>query len=225
MNELRHLDLFSGYGGFHLGLKLAGLNIRTIGWCDNDKYVQKIIKARIEDGLISDAPIISNIRSFNWELYRGLVDIITAGFPCQPHSHAGKRAGKDDDRNLWPDTLGVIREVQPRYALLENVPGLLSSTGTSEVESTGSDLGDATTGTPGYAATVIGQLSEIGFRCEWKIISASDVGAPHLRQRWWCFAWLEGDTPRSNTNGIGPYNEEVNIIRDSELRDKQISLS
>ena len=225
MNELRELSLFSGYGGFSLGLRIAGINSRTIGWCDNDKYVQKIIKARIEDGYFDDAPIISNIRSFNWGLYRGLVDIITAGFPCQPHSLAGKQAGKDDDRNLWPDTLGVIREVQPRYVLLENVPGLLSSTGTSKVESTGSELGDATTGTPGYAATVIGQLSEIGYDCQWGIVSASDVGAPHLRQRWWCLAWLEGDTPRSNTNGIGSYNEGVNIIRDSELRDTQIRLS
>ena len=222
---LTELSLFTGYSGISLGVKLANINTRTIAYVEWEKYPQEIIKARIRDGFLSDAPIFSDISSFRGEQFRGLVDIITAGFPCQPHSQAGRRAGKDDDRNLWPDTLGVIREVQPRYVFLENVPGLLSSTGTSEVESTGSDLGDATTGTPGYAATVIGQLSEIGYDCQWGIVSASDVGAPHLRQRWWCLAWLEGDTPRSNTNGIGSYNEEVNIIRDSELRDKQISLS
>jgi len=69
MTVLRELSLFSGYGGFSLGLRIAGINSRTIGWCDNDKYVQKIIKARIEDGYLDDAPIISNIRSFNWGLY------------------------------------------------------------------------------------------------------------------------------------------------------------
>jgi len=169
METLRELSLFSGYGGFSLGLKLAGLNIRTIGWCDNDKYVQKLLQARIRDGLISDAPVISDIRQFNWGLYRGLVDIITAGFPCQPHSHAGKRAGKDDDRNLWPDTRRCISEVRPRYVLLENVPGLISN---------------------GYIGTVVGELSQLGYDATWGIVSAEAVGAPHLRKRWWCLAWL-----------------------------------
>jgi DNA (cytosine-5)-methyltransferase 1 len=166
MNEL---SLFSGYGGFSLGLRAAGINSRTIGWCDNDKYVQKIIRARIKDGYLDDAPVIGDIRSFNWELYRGLVDIITAGFPCQPHSQAGKGAGEADARNLWPDTRRCISEVRPRWVLLENVPGIVAN---------------------GYAGTVVGELSELGYDATWGIVSAETAGAPHLRQRWWCLAEL-----------------------------------
>jgi DNA (cytosine-5)-methyltransferase 1 len=169
MDELRELSLFSGYGGFGLGLRIAGINSRTVGWCDNDKYIQKVIQARITDGYLDDAPIISDIRSFNWGLYRGLADIITAGFPCQPHSHAGKRKGAADERNLWPDTRRCISEVRPQYVLLENVPGILSN---------------------GYGGVVAGELSELGYDAQWGLVSATDIGASHLRKRWWCFAWL-----------------------------------
>ena len=177
MNEL---SLFTGYAGFSLGLKLAGLKTRTVGYCDNEKYIQQLLQKRIEDELLDDAPIFSDIRT-DWSPYRGLVDIITAGFPCQPHSHAGKRKGSEDSRNLWPDTLRCISEVEPSYAILENVPGILSN---------------------GYASIVTGQLSEIGYSSQWHIVSAADAGAPHLRKRWWCFAWHEGNPPRSNANGI-----------------------
>ena len=178
-----------------LALRLAGLNTRVIGYVDNEPFIRKLLRQRIEDELIDDAPIIGiDIRSFDFSVYSGLVDIITAGFPCPPFSHAGKRRGKTDERNMWPATLSVIQAIQPRYVILENVDGILSSTGTSEVESTGSELGDATTGASGYAATVIGQLSEIGFSCTWGIISASNAGAPHGRKRWWCFAWKQDDS-------------------------------
>jgi DNA (cytosine-5)-methyltransferase 1 len=165
---MRELSLFTGYAGFSLGLRIAGLPTKTIGYCDNDKYIQKLLQARIKDGYIDDAPIISDIRA-DWTPYRGLVDIITAGFPCQPHSHAGKRKGEADERNLWPDTRRCISEVEPRFVLLENVPGIVSN---------------------GYAGVVAGELSEIGYDAVWGIVSAADIGAPHRRKRWWCFAWL-----------------------------------
>ena len=98
----------------------------------------------------------------------GLVDCITGGFPCQPHSTAGKQQGAIDARNLWPETLGCIRDVGPRWVLLENVPGILAN---------------------GYGGTVVGQLSEIGYDCIWHCVSAASVGAPHLRWRWWCLAY------------------------------------
>ena len=124
---LNELSLFSGYGGFSLGLRLAGLQTRTVAYVEWDKYPQEIIKARIKDGYLDDAPIFSVISSFRGEQFRGLVDVLTAGFPCQPHSVAGLQRGADDDRNKWPDTLRVIREVEPRWVILENVPGLLSA--------------------------------------------------------------------------------------------------
>jgi len=167
---LNELSLFSGYGGFNLGFQIAGLKVRTVGYVEWEKYPQEIIKARIKDGYIDDAPIWADIRSFNGTQYRGLVDIITAGFPCQPHSVAGQRQGEADERNLWPDTARVIDEVGPRYVLLENVPGILH--------------GDA--GRPPYGGTVVGELSEMGYDCQWGVVGARDAGAPHKRERWWC---------------------------------------
>ena len=177
MNEL---SLFSGYGGFNLGFQLAGLKVRTVGYVEWEKYPQEIIKARIRDGYLDDAPIFADIRSFDGTQYRGLVDIVTAGFPCQPHSVAGQRKGEADERNLWPDTARVINEVGPRYVLLENVPGILH--------------GDA--GRPPYGGQVIGELSELGYDCQWGVVGARDAGAPHKRERWWCLAV-------GNTNGSG----------------------
>lgn len=173
---LRELSLFTGYGGFSLGLRLAGLPVKTIGYCEIDGYCQKIIKARIRDGVLDDAPIISDIRSSEWGVFRGLVDLITAGFPCQPHSTAGRRKAADDDRNLWPDTLRVIREVGPRYVVAENVPGITQS----------SD------GRPPYALRVLGDLAQAGYGAEWMLLSAASVGASHKRERWWCWAYRDG---------------------------------
>ena len=185
---LNELSLFTGYGGFSLGLRLAGIETRCVGYVEKEPYCQELLRARIRDGFLDWAPIITNVRGADFRPMAGVVDAITAGFPCPPFSHAGKRRGEQDERNLWPDTLRVIRETKPRYILLENVPGLLSSTGNSDMESTGSVLGDVTIGTPGYAATIVGQLAEIGYDAEWRVVSAEDAGAPHKRERWWCLA-------------------------------------
>jgi DNA (cytosine-5)-methyltransferase 1 len=171
------LDCFSGYGGFGLGLRLAypDADFHTVAYIEWDRYCQRVIQARIGDGLLDDAPIWDDIKSFDGTQYRGLVDLVTAGFPCQPHSNAGLRKGADDDRNLWPDTLRIIREVAPRTGvLLENVPGIL-------------------VGSPPYGGTVVGQLAEVGYDAEWRIISAADAGAPHLRNRWWLLAHPNAD--------------------------------
>ena len=179
------MSLFSGYGGFSLGLRLAGLTTRTICYVEWDKYCQQVIQARIEDGHLDDAPIWDDIKSFDGTQYRGLVDLVTAGFPCQPHSNAGLRKGADDARNLWPDTLRVIREVAPRTGiLLENVPGIL----------VGSD------GRPPYGGTVVGELAEAGVDCEWRVVSAADAGAPHLRNRWWLLAYPNRERPDSQND-------------------------
>ncbi len=179
MNEL---SLFSGYAGLSLGLRLTRLDIQTVAYMEIDPYCQKVLKARIQDGYLDDAPIFPDIRAFNGEQCRGLVDIITAGFPCQPHSNAGERKGETDPRNLWPDTLRVIGEVRPRWVLLENVPGI-------------------THGKRRYSSTVIGDLSAIGYDSRWGLVSAAAVGAPHLRWRWWCLAW--------HSNGIGQQEQEA----------------
>ena len=172
------MSLFSGYGGFSLGLRLAGLNTRTICYVEWDKYCQRVLQQRFQDDppTLTPAPIWDDIKSFDGHTWRG-TDLITAGFPCQPHSTAGQRKGASDDRNLWPDTLRVISEVEPRYVLLENVPGI----------TVGGD------GRPPYGGTVVGELAEIGYDAEWAVISAADAGAPHKRARWWLLAYPNAD--------------------------------
>ena len=166
---ITELSLFSGYCGITLGLKLAGLDIRTVAYCEHDKYCQEIIRQRVRDGYLNDAPIWPDVRSLDGFGFNGCVDIVTAGFPCQPHSHAGRKRGAQDERNLWPDTLRVVGEVRPRWILLENVRGICD-------------------GKDPFAAKVVGQLSQTGYDCEWGIVSASQAGAPHRRDRWWCLA-------------------------------------
>ena len=177
MDPLTELSLFSGYGGFTLGLRLADVPVRTVCYVERDSYCQELIQARIRDGMLDDAPIWDDVRSFDGRPWRGCVDIITGGFPCQPYSKAGRRLGKKDPRNLWPDTCRIIREVGPRYVLLENVRGLAD-------------------GADPYAAEVIGSLSEAGYDAIWGLHSAAEAGAPHLRGRWWCLAYPQSDSKR-----------------------------
>jgi len=167
------LDCFSGYGGFALGLRLAGLDATTVCYIEWDKYCQQVIQARIQDGHLDDAPIWDDIKSFDGRPWRGTVDILSAGFPCQPHSNAGARLGAEDPRNLWPDTLRIIREVGSGIVLLENVPGILVR---------------SDDGRPAYGGTVVGELAEAGYDAEWRVVSAASAGAPHLRKRWWLVA-------------------------------------
>lgn len=168
MNELA---LFAGGCGGVLGTHHL-LGWRTIGYVEIDDYCQKIIAARIRDGLLDEAPIFGDLRAFIDQgyaaSYTGLVDVVTAGFPCQPYSLAGKRLGKDDERNKWPETAECIRIVRPRFALLENVPGLLS--------------------TP-YWGTVLGDLAESGYDVRWDCFPASAFGAPHERDRLFALAY------------------------------------
>ena len=172
------LSLFTGYEGFGLGLRLAGLDIKHVGYVEIDPYCQEVIQQRVEDEQLDWAPIITDIKTTDFRPMAGLVDIITAGFPCQPHSTAGKRLGSADSRDLWPDTLATISTVAPSYVLLENVPGLLFGNGEREP----------------YGGKVVGELSSIGYDAQWQLISAASAGAPHLRWRWWCLAH-----PKSNS--------------------------
>lgn len=166
---MRELSLFSGAGGGLLGTHLLGWT--PIGYVEWDDYCQRVIAQRIADGILPAAPIFTDVREFIQSgaaaEYRGFADVVTGGFPCQPFSTAGKRAGADDSRNMWPATIAVIRAVRPQYAFLENVPGLLSS---------------------GYFGTILGDLAESGYSARWRILSAAEVGAPHQRDRLWIVA-------------------------------------
>ena len=189
---MNYLSLFSGAGGGDLAFQhLIKPKWRCVGYVEYEEYCQKVLKQRIKDGLLDAAPIYGSIQNFHSygyaELYKGVVDFITAGFPCQPFSVAGKQAGEDDPRNMWPQTIETIRIIKPKFAFLENVPGLLSSkSGVDEI-----------TGRPiSYCATIFRDLAEIGYDARWTTLGASDVsfGASkgrHRRKRLWILAYAK----------------------------------
>lgn len=179
---MRELSLFSGAGGGLLGSKLLGWT--TVGYVEYEEYCQKVLRQRIADGILDAAPIFGDIRKFISEgyadAYQGMVDVVTGGFPCQPFSVAGKGLGEFDPRNMWPQTIEVIRRVRPAIAFLENVPGLL---------------------TDKYMGRIFGDLAEAGFDCKWDVFMASDVGAIHRRSRLWILAYAQGFGCKRSING------------------------
>jgi DNA (cytosine-5)-methyltransferase 1 len=172
---MTYLSLFSGGMGCDLAMQYL-LGTRCLGYVEIEEFCQKLIRQRQDDGFIDRAPIFGDIRAFNdqgyAEQYKGMVDLITGGFPCQPFSVAGKRQGENDERNMWPATIDTIRIIRPRYIFLENVPGLLAS---------------------GYFGTVLADLAECGYDVRWKVLSAAEVGARHLRKRLWIVAYANRD--------------------------------
>ena len=175
------VSLYSGIGGLDLGVRAVLGNHRTLAYCERSIEAASVLEKRASEGLLDEAPIYSDVKSFPTELFSDKVDFLCAGFPCQPFSTAGKRAGEFDSRNLWPDTIRIIRELGPRYVFLENVPGLVTS---------------------GYFGTILGDLAEAGFDAEWGCFTASQVGASHKRERLFILAYRPLDRmeePRSTT--------------------------
>jgi len=152
----------AGYGGIGLGIKnIFGERLRTIAYCELEGFAQANLISKMEKGLMDVAPLWNDLKTFPHESFHGLVDILIAGYPCQPFSSAGKRAGKEDPRHLWPWIADGIRLLQPRMCFFENVEGHVS-------------LG---------LSTVISDLEELGYKSSFGIFSASEVGAVHQRKR------------------------------------------
>ena len=177
MNELA---LFAGAGGGILGGKLLGW--RTVCAVEWEPYPASVLCARQNDKILAPFPIWDDVRTFDGKPWRGIVDVVSGGFPCQDISSAGKGAGITGSRSgLWSEMARIIGEVQPRYAFVENSP-MLTSRG----------LG-----------TVLGDLAALGFDAKWGVVSAADVGAPHLRERIWISAEQRNFLPRANDKGLG----------------------
>jgi len=174
--ELTHISLCSGYGGIDLGLKRAIGSIRTIAYSEIESFVCSNLVAKMEAGLLDVAPIWTNLKTFPWGHFRGRVDILSGGFPCQPFSSAGRRAGDEDPRHLWPHILRGIRELgRPPIVFFENVEGIISS------KLAGTEWSDPT-GTP-VLLHVLRELERVGYRATAGLFSATEVGAPHQRKR------------------------------------------
>ena len=164
------LSLCSGAGGLELGLNLASPRLRVLGYVERDAYAAACLLARMEDAALELAPVwCGDIAELDPAPFRG-VDLVSAGFPCQPSSAAGRRRGTNDARWLWPEIARVVGAVDPRLVLVENVPGLLTVNG-------GAAFGE-----------VVEDLAALGFDAEWDLFSASETGAPHRRERLYLLA-------------------------------------
>lgn len=164
---MKHLDLFSGIGGFALATQTVwGDEYENVGFCDNNEFCQQVIKKHWPN-----AKIYGDIHELKGTI--GSADLITSGFPCQPFSDAGKKKGKSDNRYLWPEMLRVIREIRPTWVVGENVAGLI---GMAEFE------------------TVCSDLEAEGYEVQPFIIPACAVGAPHRRDRVWVVAYSDSNS-------------------------------
>jgi len=200
---LKLLDLFSGIGGFSLGLESTG-GFETIAFVEKDDFCQKVLKKHWPNTTIE-----GDIRNVKGEKYAA--EIITGGFPCQPFSVAGKRKGTDDDRYLWDETIRVVRECKPRWFIGENVEGLININNGMVLRQVQTDL------------------EKEGFEVQCLVIPASGIGAWHQRKRIWILAHnvsnsntrlsigqrKEIQTRRSSTNSSG---EDVSNSESSRYR-------
>ena len=163
---MRELALFAGAGGGILGGKLLGW--RTVCACELNPYCRAVLLARQRDGLFDPFPIWDDIRTFDGLPWRGAVDVVSGGFPCQDISALGKGAGIDGPKSgLWREMARIIGEVRPRFAFVENSPMLVQR----------------------GLARVLGDLAELRFDARWGIMGADEVGAPHICKRIWLVAF------------------------------------
>jgi len=162
---LNGLALCAGYGGIELGIERIFDEYTTVCYVEGEAFAAQHLVKKMEEGALDDAPIWSNVKTFKGEPWRGKVDIITGGFPCQPYSSAGKQMAEKDPRDLWPDFVRIIGEVRPGFIFFENVPGIVKW----------------------RLDAIILELNQLGYSASWCIVAASHVGALHRRKRWFLF--------------------------------------
>jgi len=189
MNELA---LFAGAGGGILGGHLLGW--RTVCAVEWESYPASVLCARQNDGFLPPFPVWDDVQTFDGKPWRGIVDVVSGGFPCQDISAAGKGAGIDGDRSgMWGEMARIIREVQPRYAFVENSP-MLTSRGLGRV---------------------LGDLASMGFDARWGVLGAADVGANHQRDRIWICAKWRGQLPHAQHNRIRRWEQQQKSIKET----------
>ena len=177
MNELA---LFAGAGGGILGGHFLGW--RTVCAVEWEQYPASVLCARQNDGILPTFPIWDDIQTFDGKPWRGIVQVVSGGFPCQDISAAGKGAGIEGERSgMWKEMARVVCEVRPQYVFVENSP-MLTIRG----------LG-----------VVLADLAKMGFDAEWGVLSAADVGAPHRRERIWIVAKQRNILSHTQHNGFG----------------------
>ena len=200
MNKIQVLDLFSGIGGFSLGLERAGFE--TVAFCEIDKYCRLVLQKHWKD-----IKIYNDVREITRQQYEQdgleLPEIITGGFPCQPFSVAGRQKGSRDNRYLWPEMFRIIKEFKPRWIIAENVRGIINIQDGVVFEGVHADL------------------ESQGYETQTFNIPAAGVGAPHRRERVWIVAnsrrTIRGKQSTRNKESIGPEtSQETKRSADSD---------
>jgi len=166
-----YLSACSGIGGLDLALERV-TGARAVGYCERESYAQAVLMARMEDKALGAAPLWDDLRAVPGARLRGLVDFLIGGIPCQPHSSAGKQRRGDDERDLIDAFCDLAGDMAPRFVFVENVRGFVARDGLGRL---------------------LGRLADLGFDAEWCCVRASDVGAPHRRERVFVLAYRSGE--------------------------------
>ena len=182
------LALCAGAGGLEIGIGRVFREYRAVCYVEREAYPAAVLAARMEEGRLAPAPIWDDVTTFDGRRWRGSVDCVSAGFPCQPFSQAGKRQADDDSRHLWPHVRRVINGARPDLVFLENV-GTLISTRQRD-------------GRPAYMV-VRNELERLGYRVAETLVRASDVGAPHQRERVFILGYAKQFRRASPTSHTG----------------------
>jgi DNA (cytosine-5)-methyltransferase 1 len=189
--KMNELALFAGAGGGILGGLLCGF--RTVCAVEHDPYARDVLVSRQNDGCLAPFPIWDDVCTFDGKPWRGRVDVVSGGFPCQDISSAGKGAGIGGERSgLWREMARIIGEVGPRLVLVENSPLLV-----------GRGLG-----------LVLGDLAEMGYDATWGIVGARDAAAPHKRER----IWIRGELANAGCEGLTAGRAGSGKAKDGEIQ-------
>jgi len=191
---ITHLSLCSGYEGIGHGLRRVLPTLREIAFVEREGFPIANLENKMQKVQLDTAPIHTDLKTFPYRKFRGCVDILSGGFPCQPFSAAGKRQATEDPRHLFPYIADGIRECEPRIVFLENVQGILSCT-----------TGD---GEP-VLKYVLRTLEEMGYRATAGIFSAEEVGAPHQRKRVYILGYASS---LGSYRGIENQNDEQSEV-------------
>ena len=194
MQKLKILDLFSGLGGFSLGLERTG-RYKTVAFCEIDKYCTLLLQKHWKG-----IKVYNDVKKITKEGFEAdgieSPDIITGGFPCQPFSVAGKQKGTSDDRHLWPEMFRIIKAFKPRFVIGENVPGIVNIQDGVVFE------------------TVCTDLESQGYEVQPFNIPAAAVGAPHQRKRIWIIATLADSVSNDERREISRSDEEKGRVQE-----------